>query len=316
MSSQENRCATNGDENSYHGDAAVAYYGPGTVPESYSRFSDLIKGSWQIGRAIMAIQTVYGPVEAAASEIVRKHRPDTLPKIVGRVDRDVPLSVVCGVDVSLEDLGNGHGVTLYVQKPARDQSLDFIKQHWPQIRTVPNLESSEAMRQVIADKDPKKIAIGPSFAIDALGGHRVGPTQVNPAGSRTSFYAMQLDPTTGVPEPGDDQVEKRAVLTLARPDGQGEMEKVVNIIEEMGLRICRYIRFDIGDFTKHGPDLRRGGGILEIQASQYDGFLHEFCHAVNILKSNDNADGPFSAKILGDYSWVTEGFEKPEILLR
>lgn len=299
--------ATQGGPLSYHAVAAKeAAKGVEIEIEPHRRFGDVVRASRNTtpGLGVIAISTVAGTVEDSAKEIVRR-RPSALPPIVARVDVPIELALIGSTKRDIVSLGR-RGIQCLAQKPAADQCRDFISTHMPWVKVHYRGESTEAVTEAIAKNNPDYVAIGPKHCAEPLGGVLVGPNQINPVGSITSFYVLQRDPRVQLLPIDPAKYSPRTVVSLAHPEGEGEFDKCVDLIDRLGINVTRFIPFDIGDFTKHDPQLRRGGGILELGHDMYDEELTELCARVNGLTGNDGHKGPFNTRKLGRYDWYPE----------
>src|SRR3989344_2759858 len=163
--------ATQGGEYSYHAKAARSISN-GVEVEIYpqNRFGEVVRASRNKfpGLGVIAIATVAGTVDDSAAEIVRK-RPSALPPIVGRVDIPIELALIGSEPQTIDEL-NRRGVRCFAQKPAVDQSRDYLKEHLPWLSLQPDVESTQAIKRVVERNRLDWIAIGPSFAAEPLGG--------------------------------------------------------------------------------------------------------------------------------------------------
>ncbi len=316
MSGENNQLtfATQGGEYSYHALAARIAAGDEQVSiDPKRKFGEVVKSSrsQHPGLGVIAISTVAGTVDDSAKEIVRK-RPSALPPVVGRVDVPIELALIGSEEQAIEDM-NRHGVKCLAQKPAALQCTGYLSERLPWIKIRYVGESTEAIKTVVEQGDRDHVAIGPSFAASAMGGVILGPQQINPEGSTTSFYILQRDPRESILPEDPKKTEMRTVVSLCHPEGDGEMAKCMELVENVGVGIARFIPFDIGDFTKHNSGLRRGGGIFELANDMYDEELTEWCARVNGLSANDGVVGAFSTKRLGNYPWYPEPTIDPAI---
>lgn len=306
--------ATQGDEFSYHAEAARRLAGDEIEFDPKVRFGEVVRASRMTnpGLGVIAISTVAGTVDDSAREIVRK-RVSALPPIVGRVDVPIKLSLIGSGPMDEEEL-SARGVRLLAQKPAYLQCLPVLEKIAPQIKVKFVGESIQGVREALArnlnksgnNKQHPYLAIGPAHAAEPLGGVIVGPEQVNPLGSITSFYALQRDPNLNLIPKDPEQTSVRTVVSLAHPDKAGEFEKAMRMTEEMGIIVSRFIPFNIGDFTKHDPNTRRGGGIFEIAHGRYDEQVTEWIARIIGLEANDGFRGPFDINMLGTFAWYEE----------
>ena len=217
----------------------------------------------------------------------------------------IELSLIGSSEQTLEQLGR-RGILCLGQKPAVEQGKEFLHQHMPWVKIRYRGESTAAVKEAIDKNDPDWVAIGPRHSAEPLGGVVLGPTQINPKGSVTSFYVLQRDPRMNLLPSDPAKSSPRTIVSLAHPEGDGEFEKCIDLINTMGIKVGRFIPFNIGDFTKHNPELRRGGGIFEFQHDMYDEELTEFCARINGLVGNDGHNGPFNTRKLGRYDWFPE----------
>lgn len=309
--------ATQGDNLSYHAEAAKQLAGEDIEFDPKVRFGEVVRASRMTypGLGIIAISTVAGTVDDSAREIVKK-RVAALPPIVARVDVPVQLSMIGAYEMTPQEIA-ARGVRLLAQKPAYLQCKPVIDKVAPEIKVKYVGESIQGIREALARSNRKSegtnwkqhpyLAIGPAHAAEPLGGVIVGPSQVNPLGSITSFYALQRKPEAGVLIPHNPaKCTKRAVVSLAHPDVPGEFSKAMQLTDEMGIQVSRFIPFNIGDFTKHNPSLKRGGGIFEIIGDTRDEQLTEWISRVAGIKGNDGAAGPFDINSLGAFDWYPE----------
>lgn len=299
--------ATQGGEFSYHAVAARRVADGQMVEiEPKSRFGEVVRASrnYEPGLGVIAISTVAGTVDDSAREIVRK-RPSALPPIVGRADISIELALISSREQTIEELGR-RGVRCLAQKPAALQCSDFLKEHLPWIKLRYHGESTAAIREVVEKDERNLVAIGPNFAAEPLGARVVGPNQINPEGSVTSFYVLQRDPRQQVLPLDPEKTSPRTVVSLAHPEGEGEFEKCLELADKLDIHVARFIPFAIGDFTKHNSELKRGGGLMELAHDLFDEEVTEFCARVNGLAGNDYVRGPFDTHKLGVYPWYPE----------
>lgn len=298
--------ATQGGQFSYHAEAArIVSRDPDVRVLPCDDFSEVVRASRQYypGLGVIAISTRAGTVDESAAQIVRK-RPSTLPPIVARVDVPVELALIGSVPQSLGEL-NRRGVRCLGQKPAIAQGAEYLKGALPWLRVLYRSESTAAIQEMLDAKSPNVVAVGPAHAAQKMGGFIIGDSQINPPDSVTSFYVLQRDPRQSLLSKPDEYTTPRTVISLAVPEGPDEFAKCAEIADRLGLRVGRFIRFDIGDFTKYHDGRRRGGGILEIAHDRYEPVVPEFCSRVNEIESNGHR-GPFTTKVLGDYTWLPE----------
>jgi prephenate dehydratase len=308
--------ATQGDEYSYHAEAARRLAGDDIDIDPHRTFSPVVRASrnYEPGLGIIAICTVAGTVEDSAREIVKK-RVSALPPIVARVDLPVKLALIGAYEMSQEEIA-AQGVRLLAQKAAYLQCEEAVREIAPYIKLQYAGESVEAVREALRRSAKKSesankgqhpfLAIGPAHAAEPLGGVIVGPEQVNPIGSVTSFYALQRDEKEPLIPIDPEKISPRTVVSLAHPDKPGEFEKAMAMTEAMGIQVGRFIPFNIGDFTKHDPSTRRGGGILEIMHQGRDEEVSEWISRVEGIESNDGFRGPFDINRLGAFDWYVE----------
>lgn len=298
--------AAQGSEYSYHAEAARQLFDHSVKILDYDHFGDVVRASrsYHPGVGVIAIRTAMGTVDRSAAEIVRA-RPSALPTITGRVDIDVSLRLAGTAPIDLQSI-DGQRIFCHAQKEAWEQCEPRVREMIPQAKFVGSSESIKAIKTVIEMDQPDHIAIGPAHAIEPLGAVEIGSTQVNPANSRTRFYALQRDPRVPYLDEDEAKTEQRTVISLAHPEEYREMDKVIDLIDMLGITASDFITFGIGDFTRHRNDQRRAGGIFEFEHDRYDAELLELCARINGLHGNDGAHGPFSAKILGGFNWFPE----------
>jgi prephenate dehydratase len=303
--------AVNGGEQSYHRKAADDFVGRFQRVHSagFREFKGIVKASRGSDHdlGVIAVATAAGTVDESAAEIVRES-PDALPTIIGRVDVLVQLAMIAAMELDLDQL-RGYNKTLFFhgQKPAWEQCEPAVRSMFKRPKPPVNFaESTQAIKDVIELGKSDHLAIGPRHAAEPLGGHVIGPDQINPSGSITSFYVLARDPTKRLVKPKRGQTSPRTVITLAHPEGDGEMDKVVDLFERTEISVGRFINFAVGDFTKHRTGLKRAGGIFELQCGQYDDARYELFARIAKLTANDGAVGPFSAKVLGEFPWYEE----------
>lgn len=307
--------ATQGGELSYHAVAArkVANGRPVIIDEK-KEFGDVVRASRSEhpGLGVIAICTVAGTVEDSAREIVRK-RPSALPPIVSRVDVPVEMALIGSRYQTLQDLGR-RGVRCLVQKPAWLQSEAIVKTHFPWIKKEFRGESTDAIKEVVERDDPRYVAIGPRTAAEPLGGV-VLVDRVNPPGSITSFYVLQRSLREKILPDDSEKTEYRTIISLAHPEGEGEINKCWELADALGIKVARFIPYDIGDYTKHDPNTRRGGGLLEVPHERFAPEVTEFCARVNGIRDSNQVRGPFDTIILGDYQWYPEPLIDPQTMI-
>lgn len=299
--------ATQGGEYSYHAQAARMLAGDlPVVIKDMRKFGPVVRASRNAepGLGVIAIRTVAGTVQGSAAEIVR-HRPSALPPIVARVNLPVELALIGSEEQTIEELAK-QGKRCLAQKEAYQQCDDYLKQHTPYIKKIFRGESTEAVMEVVDKKTSRYVAIGPAFAAEALGGVIVGPSQINPIGSITSFYALQRDPRQNILPADSRKTAPRTIISIAHPEGDGEFEKCLEVADRMDVKLARFLPFAKGDFTKHNREIMRTGGLLELSNDLYDEELTEFCARVNGLEGNDGVNGPFDTVKLGCYPWFPD----------
>lgn len=305
--------ATQGDETSYHAQAArTIAMGRRVRIIDKKKFGEVVVASRETkpGLGVIAISTVMGTVEESARSIVGQ-RVSTLPYVVGRVDLPVEFALIGSSAQTIEELGR-HGVKCLAQKEAALQCSDFLGEHMPWVKVQYRTEATRAIKEAVAANNPNKIAIGPSSSAEPHGGVILGPSQINPPDSVTSFYVLQRTnrpqvlPRGQVLPKDPDKTVPRAVVSLAHPEGEGELAKVVEIAQDLEIGVTRVIPFGIGDYTKHDKQIRRGGGLVELAHDMDDGVVTEFCSRVAGIEAMDGVRGPFDAIKLGTYEWYPE----------
>ena len=299
--------ATQGPRPSYHYEAARLIAGAEVNVISFMEFGDVVDAAMKTepGLGVVAYRTVAGTVDKSVRTFMRQRRTSTLPQIVARQDVPISLSLIGAREQSLEDLDR-QGVRLLGQDAALKQVQPWLAEHLPQIELEDGGESIEAVRRVIEEADDDLVALGPTHAASPLGGFILGPNQINPAGSITSFFVLQRDPEVQILPVDPEKSQKVTVLSLLHPEGPGEMEKIINVAHELEITGTRFNQHDPDVVTKHNPDVARNGGLLEIRHGFYDEKVTTFCKIVNNLKGNDRVRGAFDARRLGRYDWYPE----------
>lgn len=308
--------ATQGDALSYHAEAARTLAGNDIDYDAHRDFGEVVKASrlGYPGLGVIAISTVAGTVDDSAKQVVRK-RVSALPDVVARVDLPVKLALIGAEPMDEEELRRYMGVRILAQGAAYLQCKPVLDEIAPYRKFMQRKESIEAAREAMAAsrvpaKEGKKkhphLAIAPAHAAAPLGGVVIGPEQINPPGSVTSFYALQRDPRVLMFEEDPEKTDHRTVISLAHPEGPGEFDKVLDLADAMGINVSRFIPFDIGDFTKHDQNIRRGGGIFELGHDLYDPEMLEWFSRVVGIGANDGVRGPFDVNKLGGFMWYPE----------
>ncbi len=316
--------AIQGDELSYHAKAVTEFIDKPVGFATMDTFGGVVRTTRnETNLGAIAICTVAGTVDASAKEIVCQ-RPSALPSVVGRQDIEVQLGLIGSCEQTIDELSErGREAKCLAQMAAMLQCEPFFEENLPLLKRgrgnkskgLYRGESIKAVREALSKKSPDWLAIGPSFAAEALDGHMVGPDQINPLGSVTSFYVLQQETDPKVLPEHPDKTEPRAVISLAHPEGVGEFAKCMEMAVRMGIKISRFIPFDIGDFTKHNKDVRRGGGIFEIAHTRTSGIVAEFSARIAGLEDNDGFGGPFNVRNLGGFMWYPEADIDPLSLI-
>lgn len=311
MSEIPRTIAAQGGEHSYHGQAARVAFGESVDIEDCPDFSAVVRASRADGpggAGVIAVKSALGTIDRSAAQLVRT-RPSALPTIVGRVDLEVSLVLAGACDLELGDYNEpnwNHRVYIHGQKEAWEQCEPTVQKLINRPKFRGSAESTRAIKEVVELGQPDHLAVGPAHAVEPLGAVQIGPKQLNPRGSITRFYALQRDPGLKMFYRESQKTDTRTVVSLAHPEGPGEMEKVLELFRMLDLVPADFINFAIGDRTSHRRDQRRAGGMFEILADRYEAQLLEFCARVDALKGNDGAEGPFSAKPLGAFAWYAE----------
>ncbi len=271
----------------------------------FSKFDDVVAASRRKdpGLGVIAINTAAGAVEASAKAMFGK-RTSALPWIVAREDVPIQLALISSHEQTIAELQRG-GVRCVAQAAAARQSYDLLKEQFPRMRIRDNgPESTRCIRTVVERGDRNFLTIGPAHAAEPMGGFIVeGQERVSPEGNVTSFYVLQRDPREQILPADADKSENLTVLAIAYPEGEGELAKCLEVAETIGLEAVRYMPYNPRDSTRHNPNLKRDGGILEVRGGYFDEHITEFCAQVNQLQAIDGADGPFNGKRLGQYQW-------------
>lgn len=316
---------TQGSIHSWHAVAAREWAqesgeNPKVLIEPHDKFGDVVRSCRKsynhIG--VMAMRTVVGTVDESAALIIIEGEA-AMARFTGRQDTDVRLAIG-GTDrhdfAEIEER-RGKGVTCLAQEPAWLQST-ILHERLPLLKPQYRSESTAAVREAVERNDPNVIAIGPSFAMKKLGAFTLGPRQVNPRGSVTSFYLMQRDPTMQVLPQDPNKTEVRTVLSLTLPSNEDdEFKRCMEIAKQYGVNITRYIPFN-GDKDKEidgevkkvpaNNKIKVPGGLLEIAHGVYDEPTTEFRARVHHMKpviTNGHGDD-FRTHILGMFPWYPE----------
>jgi prephenate dehydratase len=295
--------ATQGNEFSWHAQAARVAAGTSDIDIiDCDDFRDVITASINEdpGLGVMAINTAFGTVERSARRMVGR-RAAALAPVVARVDLEIGLSLIGSKEQTLEEL-NRRGVVCYLQEEAQLQIDGFKRAHLPWLSYVRRNESTHAVQEALDKKSPDHVAVGPSYSAELMGGFVLGPKQINPEGSVTSFYILQRDPSQKI-LPAVKPRTKVSVIGINYPDVQGEFEKCLDAMNKVGIEPVRYIPYRTGHTTRHNPNITKNGGILEVQHPLYDSRVTKLCGKINALGGEDGVVGPFDAKKLGEYKW-------------
>lgn len=307
MSTERLVFATQGNEHSWHAEAARQAAGTNNVGiMDFDDFDDVLTASINEdpGLGVMAINTAAGVVDRPARRMVGR-RAAALAPVVRRVDLEIGLSLIGSVDQSIEEL-NRRGVTCYLQEQAQLQIDAFKQVNLPWLHYERRKESTHAVAEALSMQSPDHIAVGPSYSAQLVGGFVLGPPQINPEGSITSFYIFQRDPRQRILPEEPEKTERVTVLGINYPDQPGEFEKLTEAVSSVGAEATRYIPYRTGYPTKHNPDIKKNGGVLEVQHDVYDSKVTKLCAKINAIKGNDDVDGPFDAKKLGGYDWYPQ----------
>lgn len=299
--------ATQGNEFSWHAEAARQAAGTNEIDViDCDDFTEVITASIDEypGLGVMAINTAAGTVERSARKMVGR-RAAALPQVVARIDLSIGLSLIGSEEQSLEDL-NRRGVTCYLQEEAQLQIDGFKREHLPWLHYERRKESTHAVLEALGKRSPDHIAVGPSYSARLIGGFVLGPQQINPEGSITSFYVFQRDPRQDILPVDSSKTTKVSVLGINYPDEPSEFEKCLDAMEKVDVEPVRYIPYRTGHPTRHNPNIKKNGGILEVQHDIYDSKVTKLCAKMNAIKGEDGVDGPFDAKRLGGYDWFPQ----------
>ncbi len=256
------------------------------------------------GLGCIAINTAAGTVEKSAKRIVGR-RSAALPHVVARVDLTIGLALIGSSGQSIEDL-NRRGVTCYLQPEAQLQIDDFKRHNLPLLHYEKRKESTHAVQEALEKNSPDHVAVGPSYSARMMGGFVIGPEQINPEGSVTSFYVMQRDPREQILPVDPNKSSRVTVLCINYPEKSGEIERWLDALDQVGVEPIRYIPYRTGEPTRHDPSITKNGGILEVRHDLFDPKIPKFCAKVNSIKGGDGFDGPFDAKKIGGYDWFEE----------
>lgn len=295
--------ATQGGFYSYHAAAARLMVGENIQVYDCRTFGQVVRSARDenIGIGVIAISTAKGTVDRSAAELVRA-RPSALPTVVGKVNIKVPLVLIGSQPLAPDKFSALSKVHIYAQIEAWRQCEDNVRELFDKVKPHFVGESTQAIKNVVARGVIGQLAIGPRYAAEPLGGYILGPDQVNNPDDVTGFYLLKRNPN--LDHLHQDQLPtqlKRCVMTLAHPEGDYEMHKVVELIQNMGIGVDKFITFAAGDFTKHRKDQKRAGGIFELFGGRHDTVILDCCSRINGLVGADGAPGPFSAKLLGAF---------------
>lgn len=307
MSTERLVFATQGNEHSWHAEAARQAAGTVDIGiMDFDDFDNVLAASINEdpGLGIVAINTAAGVVDRPARRMVGR-RAATLAPVVKRVDLEIGLSLIGSVQQSIEEL-NRRGVICYLQEAAQLQVDAFKQINLPWLHYERRKESTHAVAEALSKKSPDHIAVGPSYSARQVGGFVLGPPQINPEGSITSFYIFQRDPTQKLLPEDPDKTERVTVLGINYPEQSGEFDKLVDAVSNVGVEPTRYLPYRTGYPTKHDPNIKKNGGVLEVQHDIYDSRVTKLCAKINAIKGNDSVDGPFDAKKLGCYDWFPQ----------
>ncbi len=296
--------ATQGNEFSWHAEAARRAAGTSDIEiMDFEDFDDVLTASINEvpGLGVVAINTAAGVVDRPARRMVGR-RAAALAPVVKRVDLEIGLSLIGSVEQSIEEL-NRRGVTCYLQEQAQVQIDAFKQAHLPYLHYKRRKESTHAVAEALSMNSPDHIAVGPSYSAQLVGGFVLGPPQINPEDSVTSFCIFQRDPRKNILPDDPGKTERITVLGVNYPENPGEFEKLVEAIASVDAKATRYIPYRTGYPTKHNPNIKKNGGILEVEHDIYDSKVTKLCAKINAIKGYDDVDGPFDAKKLGGYNW-------------
>ncbi len=299
--------ATQGNRYSYHALAAERAVCAPINAIDMPTFKEVVMASLATypGLGAIAINTAAGTVEKSA-KVMFGRRTATLPQIVSREDVPIELAVISSHEQTPDELLR-RGVRCTAQAEAMRQCRGYLEDRFPFMKLRSDgPESTRGVQDVITRGNRNFLAIGPSHAAEPMGGFIVGPRQINPEGSVTSFYILQRDPREDLLPRNPRKTQQVTALAIAYPEGEGELTKCLEIAENVGIEAIRYMPYNPKDPTKHNPNLKRDGGILEVTGGYFDQHVTEFCAKVNQLRAIDGVDGPFDSKRLGEYCWYPE----------
>lgn len=292
-----------GDIRSYHGLAASEIFGAVALKDC-SGPNEIMHETRYLGpegMGVMAVQTAHGPVAPSLAQIMNVV-PDVLPTITARADVDVSLVLVSAQEVEVEELARRaltHKIFVHANPEAWRQSEPALRDLLQGPRFRRSNDNVRAAQDIIALDDPDHLAIAPAHAVESLGVNQIGEEQLNPPGSRTRFYGMQLDPRKPLTVPDDEKTAKRVVMSITHPEYPGAIWDVLELSQATGVELMDFIRY---------PENGRGlhGGIFEIAGDVFDPNLIEF--AARMAKERDIHDEPggYTTRKLGSIVWYPE----------
>lgn len=299
--------ACQGNEYSYHGEAARQISGdPDAIIINYLKIGEVVQACRRDspGLGVVAVSTAAGTVNKFTEQVIQ-YQPDTVPRVVGRTDVPVSLAIIGSEPQSIEEL-NHKGALCLVQDEARVQCRWFLKTNLNWVRLEPRAESTRAISEAVEKAQKNIVAIGPSFAAEALGGTIIGPRQINPPGSVTSFYALQRDHEEKILPKDPEKTESRAVISLTLHDEQGAFDKSLAIIDQLGLSVVRFIAYDRQRLSRRHDGISWYGGLLEVKGKPQDAVVWEFITQIVEQKTRYGREHQFMAHKLGRYDWYPE----------
>jgi prephenate dehydratase len=297
----EKRFSGQGIDLSYHDVAGRELFGKSARINPCDDFGKAIVGTRnETGIGVIAVKTAQGGVRRSLAEVVSE-APDAFPEVVGRVDMDVSLVLVSADDIGLEEVNPPvwtHRVLVHAHKEAWRQGLKGLRVLLKRPREVGSSDNIQAVKTIKELGKLSHVAITAAHAVEPLGVYQLGEGQLNPPGSKTRFYGLQLEPTEDHLVPNPAKTDKRAVVSVIHPDYHGAIDEVLEQIVERGLEPMDFIQFpDGGKFPK--------GGIFELAGDTHGperASLMELCARLGHIKHAGKRH-LFAGRILGGFDW-------------
>lgn len=303
----EKRFSGQGVDLSYHDVAGRALFGESAKINPCEDFGDVIVETRNdTGIGVIAVRTAQGGVRRALAEVVSE-APDAFPVVVGRTDVDVSLVLVSADEVDVEELTRPawtHRVLVHAHREAWRQGEAGVRALLDRPRYVGSSDNIKAAQTIKELGEHSHVAITAAHAVEPLGVHQVGEGQLNPPGSRTRFYGLQLEPTEEHLVPNEAKTEKRAVVSIIHPDYYGAIDEALRLFVDMDL-----VPMDFNEFPE-GSKFPKGG-IFELAGTTHGSDrakLMELCARLGHIKHAGRRH-LFAGRILGGIDWYPG--EKP-----